>query len=136
MTAPFPRHCILAAALGAAAVLTPGIASAQGAEAGSIARDSRAHEDRGSVAASLAPSAASAALLRPVAPRTTPVVEAPRRPVPAPQARNRRGVPWMVAGGGVFLAGAIVGDDGGTVLMLGGIGLGTYGAFVYFGGAR
>jgi len=63
-------------------------------------------------------------------------VEAPLRPGPAPQARNRRGVPWMVAGGGVFLAGAILGDDGGTVLMLGGIGMGTYGAFVYFGGAR
>lgn len=44
------------------------------------------------------------------------------------------GVPFMIAGGIAFLAGAIVGDDAGTVLMLGGAGLGAYGAFVYFGG--
>lgn len=135
MTPRLPRLCAVAVVIGAAGVLTPAIAAAQGAEVGTIARDSRAQETRGSVAAILAPSEASAALLRPVAPRTSRLVEEARRSLPAPQARNRRGVPWMVAGGGLFLAGAVVGDDGGTILMLGGIGVGTYGAFVYFGGA-
>jgi hypothetical protein len=50
-----------------------------------------------------------------------------------PQVRNRRGIPWMIAGGALFLAGAIIGDDGGTLLILGGIGAGAYGAYVYFG---
>ena len=39
----------------------------------------------------------------------------------------------MIAGGAMFLAGAIIGDDGGTLLLLGGIGVGAYGAYVYFG---
>lgn len=58
-----------------------------------------------------------------------------RAPVPPmPQARNRRGVPYMVAGGILFVAGAIAEGDGGTLLMLGGAGIGAYGAFIYFGG--
>jgi hypothetical protein len=40
----------------------------------------------------------------------------------------------MVAGGILFVAGAIVGRDAGTILMLGGAGVGAYGAYVYFGG--
>jgi hypothetical protein len=39
----------------------------------------------------------------------------------------------MIAGGAMFLAGAIVGGDGGTLLLLGGVGVGAYGAYVYFG---
>jgi hypothetical protein len=39
----------------------------------------------------------------------------------------------MIAGGAMFLAGAIIGDDGGTLLVLGGVGAGAYGAYVYFG---
>jgi hypothetical protein len=50
------------------------------------------------------------------------------------RARNRRGVPLMVAGGVLFVAGAIVGKDVGTILMLGGAGIGAFGAYVYFGG--
>jgi hypothetical protein len=53
-----------------------------------------------------------------------------------PQARNRnrRGVPLMIAGGALFVAGAVVGDDAGTILMLGGAGVGAWGLYVYFGG--
>lgn len=53
--------------------------------------------------------------------------------VELPQVRNRRGIPFMIAGGAMFLAGAIVGGDGGTLLLLGGVGVGAYGAYVYFG---
>jgi len=51
-----------------------------------------------------------------------------------PQARNRAGVPLMVAGGILFVAGAIVSGDAGTILLLGGAGIGAYGAYMYFGG--
>jgi hypothetical protein len=40
----------------------------------------------------------------------------------------------MIAGGAMFLAGAIIGDDGGTLLLLGGLGVGAYGVYVYFEG--
>lgn len=51
-----------------------------------------------------------------------------------PQVRDRAGVPYMVAGGVLFIAGILVNGDAGTVLMIGGAGVGAYGAFVYFGG--
>lgn len=54
--------------------------------------------------------------------------------LPQARARNRRGVPFMVAGGVLIVAGAIAGNDVGTILILGGAGLGAYGAFTYFGG--
>lgn len=44
------------------------------------------------------------------------------------------GVPFMIGGGILFIAGAIAGGDAGTILMLGGAAAGAYGAFVYFGG--
>jgi len=53
---------------------------------------------------------------------------------PQARARNRRGIPLMVAGGALFVAGAIIGDDAGTILMLGGAGVGAWGLYVYFGG--
>jgi hypothetical protein len=48
--------------------------------------------------------------------------------------RDEDGIPFMIAGGILFIAGAIAGDDVGTILMLGGAGVGAYGAFIYFGG--
>lgn len=50
------------------------------------------------------------------------------------QARNSGGIPYMVAGGALFVAGAIVGDTAGTLMMVGGAGVGAYGLFVYYGG--
>lgn len=58
-------------------------------------------------------------------------------PVPAapvPQVRDRSGIPFMVAGAALFVSGAIVGDRGGTILMVGGAGIGAYGLFVFYGG--
>jgi hypothetical protein len=37
----------------------------------------------------------------------------------------------MIVGGAAFLAGAIIGDDAGTVLMVGGAGVGLYGLYLY-----
>jgi hypothetical protein len=91
-------------------------------------------------AAALAPTAAHAVLLGPAwslqprEPREARIAETGSEAfVDLPQVRNRRGVPFMIAGGAMFLAGAVIGDDGGAILMLGGIGVGAYGAYVYFG---
>jgi hypothetical protein len=95
----------------------------------------QAREDRSSVVSRLAPSATLLELLPPAWPRQPLLEEAkPSTRLVQARVRNRRGVPLMVAGGILFVAGAIVGDDVGTVLMLGGAGVGAYGAYVYFGG--
>jgi hypothetical protein len=54
--------------------------------------------------------------------------------LPQARVRNRRGIPLMVAGGAAFVAGIIAGGDAGTILMLGGGGIGAWGLYVYFGG--
>lgn len=51
------------------------------------------------------------------------------------QERDTGGVPFMVAGGALFIAGAVVGGDAGTLLMVGGAGVGAYGLYIYFGGS-
>lgn len=54
--------------------------------------------------------------------------------LPQARVRNRKGIPLMVAGGAAFVAGIIAGGDAGTILMLGGAGVGAWGIYVYFGG--
>ena len=41
------------------------------------------------------------------------------------------GATLMIIGGAAIVAGALVGDSGGTVLILGGIGIGAYGFYLY-----
>lgn len=52
----------------------------------------------------------------------------------APAAARRpfgRSQTLMIVGGATFLAGAIIGDDAGTVLMVAGAGVGIYGLYLY-----
>ncbi|MBX6364708.1 MAG: hypothetical protein IRZ00_12640 [Gemmatimonadetes bacterium] len=44
---------------------------------------------------------------------------------------NGPGIALMAAGGALFVAGAIVGGDAGTLLMVGGAGIGAYGIYIY-----
>ena len=81
----------------------------------------------------LAPTTNQAAFLGHAWPSEPRIGEAYEPFAELPQVRNRRGIPWMIAGGAMFLVGAIIGDDGGTLLLLGGVGVGAYGAYVYFG---
>ena len=37
----------------------------------------------------------------------------------------------MIVGGAAFLAGAIIGDEAGTLIMIGGAGVGIYGLYLY-----
>ena len=67
--------------------------------------------------------AASSAFRTPAAPYTpSPVHYA---------ARLTRDQQFMIIGGAIFLVGAIIGDDAGTVIMIGGAGLGLYGLYLY-----
>ena len=53
---------------------------------------------------------------------------------PAPvryAARLDQSEQFMIIGGAIFLAGAIIGDDAGTVIMVGGAALGIYGLYLY-----
>lgn len=43
----------------------------------------------------------------------------------------RRSEALMIVGGAIFLAGAIIGDDAGTIIMIGGAGIGIYGLYLY-----
>jgi hypothetical protein len=43
----------------------------------------------------------------------------------------RRSETLMLVGGAIFLAGAIIGDDAGTIIMIGGAGIGIYGLYLY-----
>lgn len=45
---------------------------------------------------------------------------------------NRSGVPYMIAGGALFLAGILIDNNASTVLELAGAGIGAYGLYLYF----
>ncbi len=53
--------------------------------------------------------------------------------VPGPRRFNSRvpGATLMIIGGGAIVAGALVGGSGGTILILGGVGVGAYGFYLY-----
>ena len=43
-----------------------------------------------------------------------------------------RSVAYMVAGAALFIGGALIGGDAGTLLMIGGVVSGAYGAYLHF----
>ena len=45
--------------------------------------------------------------------------------------RLTRSETLMIIGGAIFLAGAIIGDDPGTIIMIGGAAIGIYGLYLY-----
>ena len=44
---------------------------------------------------------------------------------------RQNGKVYMIVGGAAFLAGAIIGKDAGTIIMIGGAGIGIYGLYLY-----
>jgi len=125
---------ILAAFIAAGALLAPSQARAQAAPEEARAGYVDTGADAPSVAERLRPELRREALFS-----RSETADALRAPAAVPlvrerQVRNRRGVPLMVAGGILFVAGAIAGDDVGTIFMLGGAGVAAWGAYVYFGG--
>ena len=62
------------------------------------------------------------------APMTATTREAPGAALARPL---RQSETLMIIGGGLFLTGAIIGDDAGTILMVGGVVTGLYGLYQY-----
>ena len=53
-------------------------------------------------------------------------------PVPAPSpGKNSENKALMIVGGAAFVAGALIGGDAGTIIMIGGAGFGLYGLWQY-----
>jgi hypothetical protein len=44
---------------------------------------------------------------------------------------QRRSVALMIVGGAALVVGAVIGDDAGTIVMLGGAGIGLYGLYMF-----
>lgn len=61
------------------------------------------------------------------------VVSAPRGAPPVIQNRtsNRNAVALMIVGGAALVIGAVIGNDAGTLVMLGGAGIGLYGLYLF-----
>jgi len=76
-----------------------------------------------------APSLASAQAAAPVGVRVV-VVAPPMTPAPAPRAYGRSPA-MMIVGGVMLLTGAVIGGDAGTIVMLGGAGIGLVGLWHY-----
>ena len=66
-----------------------------------------------------------------LAPVTTVASDEEEPAQPAVAARGA-GVGLMIAGGALFVAGLIIGDDAGTVLAVTGAAIGAYGLYQYF----
>ena len=58
-------------------------------------------------------------------------VQGVRKPVVLAAARQSNSTALMIVGGAAFLAGAIIGDDAGTIIMVGGAAVGLYGLYLY-----
>ena len=51
--------------------------------------------------------------------------------LPAARGSTRNATALMIVGGAAFIAGAIIGDTAGTIIMVGGAGVGLYGLYLY-----
>ena len=52
-------------------------------------------------------------------------------PVIQNRSSNRNAVALMIVGGAALVIGAVIGDDAGTLVMLGGAGIGLYGLYLF-----
>jgi hypothetical protein len=62
---------------------------------------------------------------------TTQTTQSTHAPVTVAAARGSNSAALMIVGGAAFLAGAIIGDDAGTIIMVGGAAVGLYGLYLY-----
>lgn len=62
------------------------------------------------------------------------VADAPLAAPPVASPRTTRGQALAIVGGAAFLGGIIIGDSAGTVIAVGGLGVGVYGLWLWLGG--
>jgi hypothetical protein len=55
----------------------------------------------------------------------------PAPPVLQNRTSNRNAVALMIVGGAALVIGAVIGDDAGTLVMLGGAAVGLYGLYMF-----
>jgi hypothetical protein len=120
---PYHLATILAVALAAPAL------PAQSLPANGPFRD----QSRAGVSAQVVSDAIARVPALPPAAVDAPVLGSATAPtlVPQPASLRRRGVPQMIIGGVAIIGGAIIGDDVGTIVSLGGLGYGLYGLYLY-----
>lgn len=54
------------------------------------------------------------------------------RAVTGPVVKDKEtGLTLMIVGGALFVGGLVIGDDGGTILAVAGLGIGAYGLYLY-----
>jgi hypothetical protein len=113
-------RCLLAAVVSVLLASTATVARAQSATSAA------------SVAAPVGPTL-GAARLAATAPSAALDERDRREPPNAPRNGAGFGQPeaLMIVGGAAFLAGAIIGGDPGTIVMIGGAGIGLYGLYLY-----
>jgi hypothetical protein len=113
-------RCLLAAVVSALLASTAGVARAQSTTPAV------------SVAAPVGPTLGAARLAADV---PTAALAAEERLEPRNALRNGPGFgqaeTLMIVGGAAFLAGALIGGDAGTIVMVGGAGIGLYGLYLY-----
>src|SRR5262245_8406934 len=69
--------------------------------------------------------------LRPSSPRVSVPVNGWHAELLSLRRGRAEGRTLMIVGGAAIVAGILVGDSGGTVLILGGVGVGAYGFYLY-----
>jgi hypothetical protein len=62
------------------------------------------------------------------------VTDAPLSPAPVVASRTGRGQALAIVGGVAFLGGLMIGDNAGTAIAVGGLGVGVYGLWLWLGG--
>jgi hypothetical protein len=94
--------------------------------------------DSVTAAAGAAPSESTAAVMtrgpsRASARVASHAVSTPRGAPPVIQNRksNKNALALMIVGGAALVIGAVIGDDAGTIVMLGGAGVGLYGLYLF-----
>lgn len=121
-------------AVATALCVSPAVLQGQSAPVSQAAAEQSAAEQSAAPVATslreqLMPSAVTLAV---TAPATRENTDAARPLVPPVAAARGAGLPLMIAGGALFVAGLIAGGDGGTVLVIAGAGIGAYGLYLYF----
>jgi len=58
-------------------------------------------------------------------------IEGRTAPAPMRRADTKQSRTYMILGGAALLGGAIIGDDVGSIIMLGGLGVGLYGLYLH-----
>ena len=120
----------------AAQETSPGVQESDPQAATALTAEEQPVSDSESIVAVLASSTHHAALLAPpavVLPTAADLRADGESPPLAPAGKGSgTGLGFMIGGGVAFVGGLLIGGTAGTIIAAGGVGLGVYGAIIYF----